>query len=262
MTVIPFDERSPSRSSLAAWPDRPGGHPLGDAKKAQAVAEILERGVLSHAFGQHGEYKVRTTMTTRRTWQYCSRVLRHGKAIKGEFFPIIVEHQPPTLRGSIRPLGIDDIRLDFAQEAVDVHSTRCAALREYLVLSALYDRPPTQSRRWYTWYTLLAPLIGIAVVVAYGFWAHAFRVDSGQPPRSPAPVVVVQLPSGEPRDVSLPGFSRTTSRNTVNGQGDTLGPIDPAEMPKAVSVTDLLTLQGPPEKADHTFRARLEFPVP
>ena len=252
MTVIPFDERSSSRSPLAAWPDTPVGHPPGNDKKAQAVAELLEHGVLSHAFGQHREYKVRTTMTTRQTWQYRCCVLRHGKAIKGAFFPIIVEYQPPTPHGSIRPVGTDDTRLSFAQEAVDVHSTRCAALREYLVLSALYDRPPTQSRGWYT---LVAPLIGIAVVVAYGFWAHAFRVDSGQPPRSRAPVVGDQLPIGEPRDVSLPGSSRTTSRNTVNGQGDTLGPIDPVEMPKAVSVTDLLTLQAPPEKADHTFRA-------
>ena len=94
MTVIPFDERSSSRSSLVAWPDAPGGHLPGDDKKQQAVAELLEHGVLSHAFGRHGEYKVRTTMTTRQTWQYRCCVLRHGKAIKGAFFPIIVEHQP------------------------------------------------------------------------------------------------------------------------------------------------------------------------
>lgn len=252
MTVIPFDERPSSRSSLAAWPETPGGQPPADDRKEQAVAELLEHGVLSHAFGPHGEHKVRTTMTTRQTWQYRCCVLRHGKAIKGAFFPIIVEHQPPTPRGSIRPLGAEDIRLSFAQEAVDVHFTRCAALREYLVLSALYDQPQTQSRGWYT---LLAPLIGIVVVVAYGFWAHAVRTDSGQPPGSPSPVVADQLPTGEPWDVPLPGSSRTTSRNTVNGQGGTLGPIDPAEMPKTVSIADLLALQGPPEKADHAFRA-------
>ncbi len=254
MTVIPFDERSSSRSSLAAWPDTPVGHPPGNDKKAQAVAELLEHGVLSHAFGQHGEYKVRTTMTTRQTWQYRCCVLRHGKAIKGAFFPIIVEHQPPTPHGSIRPVGTDDTRLSFAQEAVDVHSTRCAALREYLVLSALYDRPPTQSRGWYT---LLAPLIGIAVVVAYGFWAHAFRVDSGQPPRSRAPVVGRSTPDRGAEGCFSPRFQSHNQPQHVNGQGDTLGPIDPVEMPKAVSVTDLLTLQAPPEKADHTFRASI-----
>ena len=146
MTVIPFDERPPSsRSSLAAWPETPGGQPPADDKKAQAVAELLEHGILSHAFGQHGEYKVRTTMTTRQSWQYRCCVLRHGKAIKGAFFPIIVEHQPITPRVRIRPLGTEDMRLNFAQEAVDVHFTRCAALQEYLMLSALYDQAPSQS---------------------------------------------------------------------------------------------------------------------
>jgi len=28
-------------------------------------------------------------------------------------------------------------------------SPACAALREYLVLSAIYDQPPSQSRLWY-----------------------------------------------------------------------------------------------------------------
>ena len=252
MTVIPFDERSSSRSSLAAWPDAPGGHLPGDDKKQQAVAELLEHGVLSHAFGRHGEYKVRTTMTTRRTWQYRCCVLRHGKAIKGAFFPIIVEHQPSTLRGIIRPLGTEDIRLSFAQEAVDVHFTRCAALREYLMLSALYDQPPTQSRGWYT---LLAPLIGIAVMVAYGFWAHAFRIDSGQPPGSPSPVLADQLPIGRAEGCSSPRFQSHNQPQLCERTGRSVGSTDPVEMPKAISVTDLLALQGPPEKADHTVRA-------
>src|SRR5918996_2592603 len=83
MIVTPFDERSYSRSFLTAWPDSPGGHPPGDDKKEQAIAQLIEHGVLSHALGQHGEYKVRTTMTTRQTWQYRGCVLRHGKACKG-----------------------------------------------------------------------------------------------------------------------------------------------------------------------------------
>jgi hypothetical protein len=255
MTVTPFDERSSSRSSLVAWPDAPGGHLPGDDKKQQAVAELLEHGVLSHAFGRHGEYgeyKVRTTMTTRRTWQYRCCVLRHGKALKGAFFPLIVEHQPSTLRGIMRSLGTEDIRRSFAQEAVDVHFTRCAALREYLMLSALYDQPPTQSRGWYT---LLAPLIGIAVMVAYGFWGHAFRIDSGQPPGRLSPMLADQLPIGQPEDVPLPASSQTTSGNSVNGQGSPASSTDPAEMPTAISVANLLALQGPAEKADHTGRA-------
>ena len=45
------------------------------------------------------------------------------------------------------------------------------------------------------------------------------------------------------------------SRSSANGQGGTLGPIDPAEVPKAVRVNDLLALQGPSEKTDHASRA-------
>jgi hypothetical protein len=247
MTVTPFDERSSSQSSLMAYPQTPDGRLPGDDKKEHAVAEILAHGVLSHAFGHHGEYKVRTTMTTRRTWQYQCCVLRHGKAIKGAFFPIIVEHQSPLPRSSLRPLGSEDMRLSFAQEAVDVHYTRCAALREYLVLSALYDQAPRQSRGWYT---LFAPLLGIAMLVAFGFWAHAFRIDGGQPPE-PSPLIVAdQLPIGKPRQVPLSGSSRTTSPDPAPGQDGTLGPIEPAEVPKAISVTDLLALQNPRENAD------------
>ena len=253
MTVIPFDERPPSsRSSLAAWPETPGGQPPADDKKAQAVAELLEHGILSHAFGQHGEYKVRTTMTTRQSWQYRCCVLRHGKAIKGAFFPIIVEHQPITPRVRIRPLGTEDMRLNFAQEAVDVHFTRCAALQEYLMLSALYDQAPSQS---WGWYTLLVPLIGITIVVAYGFWAHAFRIDTGQPPGSLSPLVADRLPTREAWNVPIPTPSGVGSRSSANGQGGTLGPIDSAEVPKAVRVNDLLAPQGPPEKTDQASRA-------
>jgi hypothetical protein len=68
-------------------------------------------------------------------------------------------------------------------------------------------------------------------------------------------MVADPLPIGAPRDVPPPSLSPTTSRNTVNGQAGTLGPNDPAEKPKAIRLTDLLALQGPPEKADHTFRA-------
>ena len=59
----------------------------------------------------------------------------------------------------------------------------------------------------------------------------------------------------QPWGVPLPASSSTASRNSVNGQGGTSSPIDPAEVPKAVSVNDLLALQGPPEKADHASRA-------
>lgn len=252
MTVVPFDERPSSYTSPAAQSESPDGRPHQDDRKARAVIELLEHGVLSHAIGQHGEYKVRTTLVTRRAWQYRCCVLRQGKAIKGAFFPIFVERTPPVRQVSPKPWDAEDWRLSLAQEAVDVHFTRCAALREYLVLSAIYDQPASQSRRWYTF---LAPLIGITVVVAYGFWAQTFRTDSGQPPGSPSPLVAERRPTKEPTGVPLSASSSTASRNSVSEQGGASSPIDSAEAPKAVSVNDLLALQGLPEKTDQASRA-------
>jgi hypothetical protein len=252
MTVTPFNGRPSSQSFLAAWPELPSEQPCDDDRKKQAIAELLQHGVLSHAFGQHGEYKVRTTMTTRQNWQYRCCVLRLGKAIKGVFFPIIVEHQFPFQGNNITPRGAEDIRLSFAQEAVDVHFTRCAALREYLVLSALYDQPSSWSGRWYT---LLAPLIGIAVVVVYGFWAHAFRTENGQPSGSPPPLVADRLPTRESWAVPLLPSSSTASHNSMNGQGSTSSPIAPAEAPKAIRLNDLIAVQDPQQRTDRASRA-------
>jgi hypothetical protein len=252
MAVTPFNERPSSQSSLAAGPELPNRQPHDDDRKEQAIAQLIEHGVLSHAFGRHGEYKVRTTMTTRQNWQYQCCVLRHGKAIKGAFFPIIVEHQSPFQGVSIKLQGVEDIRLSFAQEAVDVHFTRCAALQEYLVLSALYDQPPSQSRRWYP---LLVPLIGIAVVVAYGFWAHVFRTDSGQLPNTPSLLVADRLPTREPSGISPPTSGSTASRNGMSEQGGTSGPIDPAEAPKAMRLNDLIAMQDLRQRADRASRA-------
>ncbi len=252
MTVVPFDERPSPQTSPAAQLESPDGWPHQDDRKERAVIELLEHGVLSHAIGQQGEYKVRTTLVTRRAWQYRCCVLRQGKAMKGAFFPIFVERMPPVRQVSPKPWDAEDWRLSLAQEAVDVHFTRCAALREYLVLSAIYDQPALQSRRLYTF---LAPLIGITVVVAYGFWAHTFRTDSGQPPGSPRPLVAERRPPKEPRSVPLSPSSSTANRNSVSEQGGASSLIDSAEAPKAVSVNDLLALQGLPEKTDQASRA-------
>jgi hypothetical protein len=250
MTVIPSDERPSSQLSLAARPELPEGRPPHDDRKARAIAQLVEHGVLSHVFGHHGEYKVRTTMTTRQGWQYRCCVLRHGKAIKGVFFPIIVERKSPRQRDRPKLGDVQDIRHSFAQEAVDVHFTRCAALQEYLVLSAIYDQPPSRSRGWYA---LLAPLMGTAVIVACGFWAHAFWTDRGQLAGSPSPLVADQRVSAEPWDVPLP--NSTTSRNSMHEKAGASNSPDQAEMPKAVSVNDVFALQGPPRRSDLASRA-------
>jgi hypothetical protein len=232
-----------------AQSESPEWRPHGDDRRERAVIELLEHGVLSHAIGRHGEYKVRTTLVTRQAWQYRCCVLRQGKAIKGAFFPIVVERTPPLRQARPKPWNAEDWRLNLAQEAVDVHFTRCAALQEYLVLSAIYDQPPSQSRRWYI--LLLAPLIGIAFAVAYGIWAHAFRTESGQPPGS-LPSAVAERPPTT-RSVPPPTPSGTASRNSIHEIHEKAGassPTDLLETPKAVSVKDLIALQGPSQKVD------------
>jgi hypothetical protein len=251
MTVRPFDERPSSQTLAATQAESPDGSHRDD-RKERAVIELLEHGVLSHAMGQHGEYKVRTTLVTRQAWQYRCCVLRQGKAIKGAFFPIIVERTPPVRQVNPKPWNAEDWRLNLAQEAVEVHFTRCAALQEYLVLSAIYDQPRSQSR-W--WYILLTPLIGIACAVAYGVWAHTHRTDSGQSPGSPPPMVANRGSAGEPGSVPLPASSSTVSHNSIKEQAAVSSPIDPVESPKAVSLNDLLALQSRPQKAAPASRA-------
>ena len=250
MTVTPYHRRPSSQSSLAAWPELPSRQPHDD-RKEQAIAELSQYGVLSHAFGQHGECKVRTTLTTRQNWQYRCCVLRHGKAMKKVFFPIIGEHHSPFQSINIRPQGAEDMRLSFVREAVDVHFTRCAALREYLVLSALYDQPSWSGG----WYTLLAPLIGIAVVVVYGFWGQAFRTESGLPPGSPPPVVADRPLTRESWGVPPLLSSSTAGHNSLNGQGSTSSPMAPEEAPKSVRLNDLIAMEDPQQKTDRASRA-------
>jgi hypothetical protein len=92
----------------------------------------------------------------------------------------------------------------------------------------------------------------VAVVLAYGIWGPPFWSDRGQPPRSQPAVVADRSQTREPRDVPLPASSRTSSQNSGNEQSGTLGPSQPAETPKAISVDDLLAPQGSAQKADRT----------
>jgi hypothetical protein len=252
MTVMPFDERPSSPSSRATQPTLPDGRPHGDDRKERAVAQLLEHGMLSHVFGQHGEYRVQTTMTTRQGWQYRCCVLRRGKAIRGAFFPIIVERTPPLLLARLKVGDAEDMRLSFVQEAVDVHFTRCAALGEYLALSAIYDQPLSQSRQWSM---LLALSISIVFVVVYGFWAYAPRTNSVQQPASPPPLVTERHEMRKPSSVPLPVSSHTAPRNDIDEQPSASPTTHPVVTPVAVSVNELLDIEDPLERAGPTARA-------
>jgi hypothetical protein len=258
MTAIPFDEHPSSQPSPAAWSDAPDGQPHNGDNKQRAVAKLLRDGVLSHVFGQHGEYRVRTTMPARQAWQYQCCVLRHGKMIKEAFFPIIVDRTPHMPHIRTEPGGSEAMWLSFAKEAVDVHFTRCAALREYLMLAAIYSQPSSQSRQRYTF---LALLIGMALLTAYGLWAYAFRTDSGQPPGNPPPPVqgatypvIDRRPLKAPWTVPLHASSGTASRDIIDERAGAARLPRVAEMPQSVRLNDLIAPESPSQNIDHTPR--------
>jgi hypothetical protein len=255
MTAIPFDEHPSSQPSPAAWPDSPQEQMDDSDSKERAITKLLQHGVISHAFGQRLEYKVRTAMATRQTWQYRCCVLRHGKAINRAFFPITVDHTPPMRQIHPGPESTEAMRLNFAKEAVDVHFSRCAALREYLMLAAIYSQPASKSKRRYTFWVFL---IGTAVLTAYGFWAYALRTDSGRllgsaplPVQGTADPVVDRGPTKAPRSVPLPASSGTARHGSSGEQASAPRITRLAETPKAVNLHDLLALENLPEKVDH-----------
>jgi hypothetical protein len=268
MTAIPFEERPSSKPSPPARPEWPDGWPHSGDSEERAIAELIRHEVLSDTFGNHGEYEVRTTIATHQAWQYRCCVLRRGKVIKRAFVPIIVDGTPYMQHVRPQPCGTEAMRLSFAKEAVEVHFTRCAALQEYLMLAAIYSQPPSDFRRRYP---LLVLMIGAAFLTAYGFWAHALRTGSGQPSGHPLPLVqsgspappvqgapqpaIDRGPNTVPRSVPLPMVSAPISRDILDKPAGAPRTSRPAETPKAVRLTDLLSLEQSPEKANHTSRA-------
>jgi hypothetical protein len=259
MTAIPFDKRPLSHPSPVVRPNLLDWQLHDGDTKDRAVAELLRHEVISHAFGPNGEYEVRTTIATRRAWQYRCSILRHGKTFKRVFFPIDVKCKPHAPNVDIEAGGTEAMRLDFARDAVEVHFTRCAMLREYLMLAAIYSQPPPEPRRRYT---LLAFLIGSAFLMAYGFWAHIPRTNTGQPPESPplpvqtAPSPVVERPPmSAPLSVPLPEASDTASHKSNNAQTDAARIPRLAEPPKTVRLNDLIALEDSPERGKHALRA-------
>jgi hypothetical protein len=249
MTARPFYARTSSQPLPAPWQDALDGPPYDGACKEQAVTELLQHEALSHTFGTDGEYEVRTTSVTHPTWQYRCSVLRHGKAIRRAFVPIFIERPLPPQHLRPEPEGTDAIQRSFAREAVDVHFTRCAALRDYLMMAAIYSQPPLASRRRYV---LLVLLISAAFLTAFGFWKPALWTDGGQPPGSRWPAVqeaqhpvVDGRPTAPPVSVPGPASSGAANRDTPPGQAHT---------PKAVRLIDLLALKEPLERAAHTPR--------
>src|SRR5919106_148043 len=59
---------------------------------ASAVADLLQNKTLTHTFGMHGEWEVRTTLLiNRQPWRYYSNVVVRGKEAGKDFPPIRVD---------------------------------------------------------------------------------------------------------------------------------------------------------------------------
>jgi hypothetical protein len=133
--------------------------------KAQGAVELLRNKVLSHALGEQGEYEVRTTFTTRQAWRYRCSVLRHGRVLKRAFPPIELDRTRDMCKAAV---VTDEMRIAFAAEAVDLHFARCAAVKEYLVLAAIFSEPP--QRDYQPLQVTMVVLMGVALAAAYWFW--------------------------------------------------------------------------------------------
>jgi hypothetical protein len=258
MTATPFDAHSSSPQSSAAQQEPPEGALREGADRERAVTALIQHEVLSHTFGTDGEYEVRTTMVTRPAWQYRCCVFHHGKAMTRGFAPIFSDRPPHRQGLRPEPAGIDAMRRSFAREAVDVHFARCAALRDYLMLAALYSQAPPRSRRWYA---PLVLLIGAAFLTAYGLWKPALWSDRGQRPGSPRrpvqeaqPPVLDGHPAGPPVSGPLQGFSDRPSHDILAGQVDAPNITQFAGPPKVARLIDLLALEDSPDRADHGAR--------
>ena len=154
-----------SQLSSAAPQETTDGRPHDREGKERAVAALLRHGVLNDTFGYQEEYEVRTTLTTRRTWQYRCGVYHHGQAITKGFPPIVVTGPRHRHHGRIERAHLHALRHRFATEAVQVHVARCAALREYAVLASIYAHPSSAYRRGSA---ILGIVIGAALLATYG----------------------------------------------------------------------------------------------
>lgn len=210
------------------------GPPNDAAAKAQAVADLLRDTGLRHSLGRQGEYEVRTTITMRQAWSYRCDVRCQGKAIRREFLPIVVDR---TRQMRQEPVITEAMRMAFAEEAVEVHCARCAAVAEYTLLAPIVAGPPR--RRWRPWMAVATVVIA-ALLTGYGVWGtrHVAEVEP-RPARGP-----VSLAPGSQQSVSTspivetpPALSRLSPYSSPQ-QSSVVGTPEPAgDMPGGLLLT-------------------------
>jgi hypothetical protein len=140
--------------------------PLSETqRKARAVVDLLHNKVLSDTFGQNGEYEVRTTIVSGREWRYRNCVFRHGRIVKRGFYPCELDRTWELQK--LSP-STEEMRIAFTMEAVDLHFTRCQAVREYATMSAIFSS--SRARHHGPWWVVLGLVLSAALVTVYGFW--------------------------------------------------------------------------------------------
>jgi hypothetical protein len=169
--------------------------------KGRAVVHLLRDHLLIHSFG---EYEVRTTIATHQAWRYRCSVWRHGKEIKREFYPIVVDRTRQMRQAAIIT---EETRLQFAMEAVDIHFARCAALQQHLKTAPLYAPPPNDYKPGRL---VLIALLCALVLLAYWFWSPFPALSPVPSPPSTVrweqSQVSYELPAGKRFALPLPAL--------------------------------------------------------
>jgi hypothetical protein len=108
-----------------------------------------------------------------------------------------------------------------------MHFTRCAAVREYLVLAAIFSEPPPGAFRPLG--ITLIVLVCLAFAAGYWFWSHPIGAELEAPPVKASPHVVqwerkevfYTHPAGEPFTFPLPALNGTSGDTPVEVTVDT-----------------------------------------
>ena len=247
MTVRPVTAGPSSQLSSVAQQETTDGQPYDREGTERAVAELLRHGVLNDTLGYRGEYEVRTTLITRRTWQYWCGVSHHGQAITKGFPPIVINGPRHRQHAHLERARLHILRHRFATEAVQVHVARCAALREYAVLASIYAPPSPSAYRRRS--AILGIVIGAALLTTFGLWKLAPWTEGGPPSRRPlASIPEVVHPSSRPssgREAEHPTVDRPPAEPPVS---------TPLPASSGAIRRDLLALEDPTERADHGLR--------
>jgi hypothetical protein len=177
----------------------------------RAVADLLQNKILTHTFGDQGEWEVRTTLVAnRQAWRYQSRVFLRGKEARKDFSPINVDQ---THHRKQKKTVTEEMLAAFAREAVEVHIAHCTSMSEYAVMASIFSQPLPRYRGLKT--VALVLLSVAALLTAYGWWRSSNSLEPEQSDRQP-PSHSVQwqtlqvsshAPAGEPLALPLPALA-------------------------------------------------------